>query len=617
MIMSNLYILEQDIDAWILIGDPSKKHPSVHCKRYVAIFNTAHSIFHGHKLRGESGVIMSNLYILEQDIDTWILIGDPSRKHPSVHCKRYVAIFNTAHSIFHGHRLRGESGVIMSNLYILEQDIDTWILIGDPSRKHPSVHCKRNVAIFNTAHSIFHGHRLRGESGVIMSNLYILEQDIDTWILIGDPSRKHPSVHCKRYVAIFNTAHSIFHGHRLRGESGVIMSNLYILEQDIDTWILIGDPSRKHPSVHCKRYVAIFNKAHSIFHGHRLRGESGVIMSNLYILEQDIDTWILIGDPSRKHPSVHCKRYVAIFNTAHSIFHGHRLRGESSVIMSNLYILEQDIDTWILIGDPSRKHPSVHCKRYVAIFNTAHSIFHGHRLRGESGVIMSILYSGQDIETWILIGDPSRKHPSVHCKRYVAIFNTAHSIFHGHRLRGESGVIMSNLYILEQDIDTWILIGDPSRKYPSVHCKRYVAIFNTAHSILHGHRLRVESGVIMSNLYILEQDIDTWILIGDQNRKHPSVHCKRYVAIFNTAHSIFHGHRLRGESGVIMSNLYILEQDIDTWILIGDPSRKHPSVHCKRYVAIFNTAHSIFHGHRLRGESGVIMSNPLYSGTRH
>ena len=61
--------------------------------------------------------------------------------------------------------------------------------------------------------------------------------------------------------------------------------------------------------------------------------------------------------------------------------------------------LEQDIDTWILIGDPSRKHPSVHCKRYVAIFNTANSIYHGRRL--------------------------SRKHPSVHCKRYVAIFNTA------------------------------------------------------------------------------------------------------------------------------------------------------------------------------------------------
>ena len=53
-----------------------------------------------------------------------------------------------------------------------------------------------------------------------------LEQDIDTWILIGDPSRKHPSVHCKRYVAIYNTADSIFHGRRLRGESGE-MSNLY------------------------------------------------------------------------------------------------------------------------------------------------------------------------------------------------------------------------------------------------------------------------------------------------------------------------------------------------------------------------------------------------------
>ena len=66
---------------------------------------------------------------------------------------------------------------------------------------------------------------------MIMSNLYILEQDIDTWILIGDPSRKHPSVHCKRYVAIFNTANSIFHGGRLRGESGE-MSNLY-------TWVKV------------------------------------------------------------------------------------------------------------------------------------------------------------------------------------------------------------------------------------------------------------------------------------------------------------------------------------------------------------------------------------------
>ena len=25
-----------------------------------------------------------------------------------------------------------------------------------------------------------------------------------------------------------------------------------------------------------------------------------------------------------------------------------------------------------------------------------------------------------------------------------------------------------------------------------------------------------------------------------------------------------------------------LDQETDTWILIGDPSRKHPSVHCKR-----------------------------------
>ena len=25
-----------------------------------------------------------------------------------------------------------------------------------------------------------------------------------------------------------------------------------------------------------------------------------------------------------------------------------------------------------------------------------------------------------------------------------------------------------------------------------------------------------------------------------------------------------------------------LDEEVDTWILIGDPSRKHPSVHCKR-----------------------------------
>jgi len=28
----------------------------------------------------------------------------------------------------------------------------------------------------------------------------------------------------------------------------------------------------------------------------------------------------------------------------------------------------------------------------------------------------------------------------------------------------------------------------------------------------------------------------------------------------------------------------VLQQEVEYWILIGEPSRKHPTIHCKRYV---------------------------------
>ena len=52
--------------------------------------------------------------------------------------------------------------------------------------------------------------------------------------------------------------------------------------------------------------------------------------------------------------------------------------------------------------------------------------------------------------------------------------------------------------------------------------------------------------------------------------------------------------------------------EVDNWILIGEPSRKHPGIHCKKYVVYMYTA--LIHRVRLK-RAGIGRNMSYVSGT--